>query len=79
VTSGPVGEWLARYRGVARTAVVALAALVLLLAPSPTPGLVVGTAVGATVLIALVELLARPAARPVAGPSPLPTARDEPS
>jgi len=60
VTTGPVGTWLARYRGVVRTAVVALAVLVLLLAANPTPGLVVGTAVGAGLLIALVELLARP-------------------
>ncbi|MEV0952024.1 hypothetical protein [Promicromonospora sp. NPDC050249] len=60
VTSGPAGVWLARYRGVVRAAVVAFAALVLLLAANPTPGLVVGTAVGAGLLIALVELLARP-------------------
>lgn len=60
VTSGPVGTWLARYRGVVRTTVVALAVLILLLAADPTPGLVVGTAVGAGLLIALVELLARP-------------------
>lgn len=69
VTPGPVGGWLARYRGVARTAVVALAILVFLLAANPTAGLVVGIAVGAGVLIALVELLARP----------LSTARDDPS
>lgn len=60
VTSGPVGVLLARHRGFARTTVVALAALALLLAPSPTPGLVVGVAVAAGVLITLVELLARP-------------------
>lgn len=60
VTSGPVGVWLGRYRGVVRTAIVALAALVLLLAATPTPALVIGTAVGAALLIALVELVARP-------------------
>lgn len=60
-TTGPFGVWLARYRGFARAAVVALAALVLLLAATPTPGLVVGVALGAGVLIALVELVARPA------------------
>ena len=69
VSAGPVGRWLARYRGVARTAVVALAVLVLLLAANPTAGLVVGTAAGAALLIVLVELLARP----------LSTARDDPS
>lgn len=68
VSTGPAGVWLARYRGVARTAVVALAALVLLLASSPTPGLVVGVAVVAGLLIALIELLARPAS--VAGGEP---------
>jgi hypothetical protein len=70
VTSGPAGAWLARYRGVVRAAVVALAALVLLLAANPTPGLVVGTAVGAGLLIALVELLARPQPGPQAQPLP---------
>lgn len=72
VTSGPAGVWLARYRGVVRAAVVALAALVLLLAANPTPGLVVGTAVGAGLLIALVELLARPQSRPQVQPLPQP-------
>ncbi|WP_129787172.1 hypothetical protein [Promicromonospora panici] len=69
VTTGPVGVWLARYRGFVRAAVVALAALVLLLAATPTPGLVVGVAIGAGLLIALVELLARP----------MSAARDDPS
>ncbi|WP_454855103.1 hypothetical protein [Promicromonospora soli] len=69
VTSGPVGVWLARYRGFARATIVALAALVLLLAATPTPGLVIGVAIGAGLLIALVELLARPQSVP----------RDEPS
>ncbi|RPF21863.1 hypothetical protein [Myceligenerans xiligouense] len=62
VTTGPAGAWLGRYRGVARVAVIALAALALLLAPEPTPGLVVGVAVGAGLVIALIELLARPPA-----------------
>jgi len=69
VSSGRVGVRVARYRGFARATVVALAALVLLLASSPTPGLVVGVAVGAGLLIALIELLARPAS----------AARDDPS
>lgn len=69
VTTGPVGDWLARYRGFARAAVIALAALALLLASTPTPGLVVGVAVGAGLLIALIELLARPRS----------TAREDPS
>ncbi|MFC4628164.1 hypothetical protein ACFO6V_07960 [Promicromonospora alba] len=77
VTSGPAGVWLARYRGVVRAALIALAALVLLLAANPTPGLVVGTAVGAGLLIALVELLARPQAQPL--PQPLPSTRDDAS
>ncbi|MDR7384978.1 hypothetical protein [Promicromonospora iranensis] len=85
VSSGPAGVWLARYRGVARAAVVALAVLVLLLASNPTPGLVVGTAVGAGLLIALVELLARPrsaaqsTAQPATQPATQSTARDDPS
>lgn len=69
VTTGPAGVRLGRYRGFARAAVVGLAALVLLLASSPTPGLIVGVAIGAGLLIALVELLARPQS----------AARDEPS
>lgn len=77
VTSGPAGVWLARYRGVVRAAVVAFAALVLLLAANPTPGLVVGTAVGAGLLIALVELLARP--QSTAQSTAQLTAQDDPS
>ncbi|GAB3170467.1 hypothetical protein GCM10027059_36970 [Myceligenerans halotolerans] len=69
VTAGPAGTWLGEHRGVVRTAVVALAAVVVLLASNPTPGLVVGVAVGAGLVITLIELLARP---PTA-------ARDEPS
>ncbi|HWV76436.1 MAG TPA: hypothetical protein VN027_03895, partial [Isoptericola sp.] len=41
-------------------AIIAVAALVLLLAGSPTPGLVIGTALVAGVLIAVLELVARP-------------------
>ncbi|MGW2092798.1 hypothetical protein [Promicromonospora sukumoe] len=67
VSTGPAGVWLARYRNVARIAVIALAALVLLLAGSPTPALIVGIAAGAVVLILLIELVARPGA---AGPAP---------
>jgi hypothetical protein len=69
VSSGRFGVRLARYRGFARATVVALAALVLLLASSPTPGLVVGVAVGAGLLIALIELLARPASAARGQPS----------
>ncbi|MBE1875848.1 hypothetical protein [Myceligenerans pegani] len=60
VTTGPAGVWLGEHRGVVRTAVIALAALVVLLAPNPTPGLVVGVAIGAGLVITLIELLARP-------------------
>ncbi|MFJ3408398.1 hypothetical protein [Promicromonospora sp. NPDC090134] len=62
VSTGATGVWLARYRGVARAAVIALAALVILLAGSPTPALIVGVAAGAVVLILLIELVARPGA-----------------
>lgn len=62
VSTGATGVWLARYRGVARAAVIALGALVLLLASSPTPALIVGVAAGAVVLILLIELVARPGA-----------------
>ncbi|WP_454042066.1 hypothetical protein [Cellulosimicrobium sp. Marseille-Q8652] len=61
VTSGPVGDWLARYKTFVRVVVVAIGALVLLLAGQPTPALVVGTAVVAGVVLLVVELLARPA------------------
>ncbi|MCK9794860.1 hypothetical protein M1843_14000 [Isoptericola sp. 4D.3] len=60
VSTGPVGEWLGRYRTAARVAVIGVAALVLLLAKSPSPGLVVGTAVVAGLVIAVLELVARP-------------------
>ncbi|MFI2486751.1 hypothetical protein ACH47X_07560 [Promicromonospora kroppenstedtii] len=62
VSTGATGVWLARYRGVARAAVIALAVLVILLAGSPTPALIVGVAAGAVVLILLIELVARPGA-----------------
>ncbi|MGW8568501.1 hypothetical protein [Isoptericola sp. NPDC055881] len=60
VTTGPVGNWLGRYRTLVRVAIIAVAALVLLLAGSPTPGLVIGTALVAGVLIAVLEVVARP-------------------
>ncbi|MEL7976767.1 hypothetical protein AAG589_12970 [Isoptericola sp. F-RaC21] len=60
VSTGPVGEWLGRYRTVVRVAIIAVAALVLLLAGSPTAGLVIGTALVAGVLIVLLEIAARP-------------------
>ncbi|PUB27022.1 hypothetical protein C8K30_105253 [Promicromonospora sp. AC04] len=61
VSTGTAGTWLGGHRGFARTAVIALAALLLLLASSPTPALIVGVAAGAGVLIILIELLSRPA------------------
>ncbi|MFC7877399.1 hypothetical protein [Isoptericola sp. NPDC057391] len=60
VSTGPVGDWLGRYRTLVRVAIIAVAALVLLLAGSPTPGLVIGTALVAGALVALLELVARP-------------------
>jgi len=60
VSTGPVGEWLGRYRTVVRVTIIVVAALVLLLAGSPTPGLIIGTALVAGVLIALLEIAARP-------------------
>ncbi len=68
VSTGATGVWLARYRGVARAAVIALAALVLLLASSPTPALIFGIAAVAGVLIILIELIARPATAAREGP-----------
>ncbi|MBD8079533.1 hypothetical protein [Cellulosimicrobium arenosum] len=59
-SSGRLGTWLGRHRRPARVVVLALAALVLLLAPHPTPPLVVGTAVVAGLLVAVLELVARP-------------------
>jgi len=60
VTTGPVGEWFFAHRTVVRIAIVALAGLVILLAATPTPALVITVAVVAGVLLALVELIARP-------------------
>ena len=74
VSTGPVGEWLGRYRTVVRVAVVAVAALVLLLAGSPTPALVIGTALVAGVVIVLLELLARPPRPDAAPPADVPDA-----
>lgn len=65
VSTGPVGAWLYRYRRALRVVIVALAALVVLLAATPTPALIVTVAVVAGLLVGLVELLARPPA-PVA-------------
>lgn len=62
VSTGPVGAWLYRHRGVVRAALIALAALVLLLAATPTPGLVITVGAVTLVLIAILELAARPPA-----------------
>jgi len=62
VTSGPVGTWLGLHKGAVRTVVVSAAALVVLLARTPTPGLVVGVALVAAGLVTIVELVARPPA-----------------
>ncbi len=70
VTAGPVGLWLGQHKGFARTVVIALAALVLLLAADPTPALVVWTAVVAGALVALVELVATPSAERGRPPEP---------
>ncbi|TDE98821.1 hypothetical protein EXU48_01055 [Occultella glacieicola] len=59
VSTGPVGLWLGRYKGVLRAAVVIIAALVILLAGSPTPALIIWVAVVAVVLLVLLELLSR--------------------
>ena len=69
VTSGPVGTWLYAHRTLLRVVIIAVAGLVVLLAPEPTPAVVVTVAVVALVLIALMELLARP---PVVDPVPVP-------
>ncbi|MGF0117878.1 hypothetical protein ACQFYA_16405 [Promicromonospora sp. Marseille-Q5078] len=68
VSTGPVGDWLGRYRTVVRVAVIGVAVLVLLLAGSPTPALVVGTAVVAGLVIAVLELVARPPRPDAAAP-----------
>ncbi|MDQ8042243.1 hypothetical protein RDI86_10295 [Cellulosimicrobium sp. XJ-DQ-B-000] len=60
VSTGPVGDWLGRHKAFVRVVVVAAAALVLLLAGTPTPGLVVGVALVAGLVLVVVEILARP-------------------
>ncbi|SDC25979.1 hypothetical protein SAMN05216410_1501 [Sanguibacter gelidistatuariae] len=60
VTTGPVGLWLYAHRTLLRVLIIALAGLVILLAPAPTPAIVVTVAVVAVAAIALLELLARP-------------------
>lgn len=62
VSTGPVGAWLFRFRAALRAALIALAALVLLLAATPTPGLVITVGAVTLVLIAILELAARPPA-----------------
>lgn len=66
VTTGPVGAWLFAHRVLVRVVVIAVAGLVVLLAATPTPALVVTVALVAAVLVALLELLARP---PVVSPA----------
>ncbi|WP_455605864.1 hypothetical protein [Cellulosimicrobium funkei] len=72
VSTGPVGDWLGRPKAFVRGVGVAAAALVLLLAGTPTPGLVVGVALVAGLVLVVVEILARPPAvgAPTAGPGP---------
>ena len=60
VTTGPVGTWLYAHRTFLRVVIIAVGGLVILLAPAPTPAVVVTVAVVALLLIGLVELLARP-------------------
>lgn len=60
VSTGPVGAWLYRYRRLLRIIVIALAAVVVVLAGTPTPALVVWASVVAALLIGVVELLASP-------------------
>jgi hypothetical protein len=61
VTTGPVGTWLEAHKTFVRAVIVSLAGLVVLLAPSPTPAVVVTVAVVAVLLVAIVELASRPA------------------
>jgi hypothetical protein len=56
---GPFATWVGRYRRVLDVAIVLLAAVVLLSAAAPTPGLVLGLAIAAAVGFALVELIGR--------------------
>ncbi len=60
VSAGPVGRWLFRYRRPVRIAIIALGAVVILLAATPTPALIAWIFVIAALLIGLVELLAGP-------------------
>ncbi|WP_407342637.1 hypothetical protein [Pengzhenrongella phosphoraccumulans] len=60
VTTGPVGAWLFAHKTVVRVVIVALAGLVILLATTLSPSLVITVAVVTGLLLALVELLARP-------------------
>ena len=62
VTTGPVGVWLDGHKTFVRAVIIALAGLVIVLAPAPTPAIVVTTVVVAAVLVAILELAARPAA-----------------
>lgn len=68
VSSGPVGDWLGRHKAFVRVVVIGVAALVLLLSGSLTPGLVVGVALVAGLVLVVIEVLARPPG-PVAPPS----------
>jgi hypothetical protein len=70
VSTGPVGAWLYTYRRVLRVVIVAGAAVVVLVAATPTPGLIVTVAVVAGLLVGLLELLARPPAPIPAGGAP---------
>lgn len=72
VSSGPVGTWLGAHKGFVRAVLLSLGGLAILLARSPTPGLVVTVAVVVAVLVALLELVARPPSAPVPVPVPVP-------
>ncbi|WP_154796372.1 hypothetical protein [Occultella kanbiaonis] len=61
VSTGPVGLWLGRHKGILRAVVVIIAALVILLAGSPTPALILWVAIVAGLLLVLLELLSRQA------------------
>lgn len=68
VSTGPVGDWLFRHRSVVRAALISLAVLVLLLAATPTPALVLTVGGVTLVVMAILELVARPPARTLASP-----------
>ena len=59
MSTGPVGSWLFVHKRLVRVVIVSLAGLVVLLAPAPTPPLVVTVALVAGALVALLELVAR--------------------